>query len=304
MGPDNQTGYSGYIFNPETGDYASRLRYYSPTIGRFLENDPAGYVDGMNHYEYVSSMAIGRTDPMGLQGGPPQKDNDKGKQKKNKKESKWDVMPFTLDDLDRIQRRCKGDIPAASLTSELGYKNRQKLENFFADIDGWFKVMDDALKMATCMAECMVLDGEYGKAVIIALLNGYLDKLSGPFEWELEDGKNGIELKMKPKADWLAEAIKNGGIKFTGKAEQIGEDLRKIGEIHDCNARKKIGSALEETSKNLQKAMRVAGPKIVSLLKTASKANVLAEGVAGIVEGACKSSAKCEEECNEKLNKK
>lgn len=39
---------------------------YSPTLGRFLERDPEGYVDGMNTYEFVGSNPVNRLDPLGL----------------------------------------------------------------------------------------------------------------------------------------------------------------------------------------------------------------------------------------------
>jgi len=42
---------------------------YSPTLGRWLERDPAGYVDGANLYEALNSDPIGYVDPMGLQAG-------------------------------------------------------------------------------------------------------------------------------------------------------------------------------------------------------------------------------------------
>ena len=44
----------------------SRNRYYSPTLGRFLSRDPAGYVDGLSTYEYVGSDPLSYIDPMGL----------------------------------------------------------------------------------------------------------------------------------------------------------------------------------------------------------------------------------------------
>lgn len=39
---------------------------YHPTLGRWLERDPSGYVDGADLYQYVRSNPIGLTDPMGL----------------------------------------------------------------------------------------------------------------------------------------------------------------------------------------------------------------------------------------------
>lgn len=41
-------------------------RYYDPEMGRFLTQDPIGYADGMNLYEYVSSRSIISVDPLGL----------------------------------------------------------------------------------------------------------------------------------------------------------------------------------------------------------------------------------------------
>jgi RHS repeat-associated protein len=64
-GPDNQIGYCGYVFNPETDDYTVRFRHYDPEIGRWLERDPAGYVDGSSLYEYAMSEPVDQIDPFG-----------------------------------------------------------------------------------------------------------------------------------------------------------------------------------------------------------------------------------------------
>jgi len=39
---------------------------YHPTLGTWVQRDPAGYVDGSNVYQYVGSDPVGATDPMGL----------------------------------------------------------------------------------------------------------------------------------------------------------------------------------------------------------------------------------------------
>jgi hypothetical protein len=39
---------------------------YSPTLGRWLEQDPIGYADGMNRYEADGSAPVGKLDPLGL----------------------------------------------------------------------------------------------------------------------------------------------------------------------------------------------------------------------------------------------
>jgi RHS repeat-associated protein len=73
-GVRNGVGYCGYIFNDESGLYTVRFRSYSPTLGRWLERDPAGYVDGMDLYEYVRGGPIAAVDPWGLQAGLPTPD--------------------------------------------------------------------------------------------------------------------------------------------------------------------------------------------------------------------------------------
>ena len=66
---DNQIGYAGYLFNAETAEYAAYLarnRSYDPHLGRWIERDPAGYVDGGNLYGYVSNQPTVHLDPSGL----------------------------------------------------------------------------------------------------------------------------------------------------------------------------------------------------------------------------------------------
>ncbi|MCL4852622.1 MAG: RHS repeat-associated core domain-containing protein, partial [Bryobacteraceae bacterium] len=46
--------------------YNFRNRDFSATLGRWLQQDPLGYVDGVNLYQYVLSRPINATDPTGL----------------------------------------------------------------------------------------------------------------------------------------------------------------------------------------------------------------------------------------------
>jgi hypothetical protein len=48
----------------------SAFGYYHPALGRWLSRDPAGYVDGMNLYEYGGSQPSLRQDPRGMEALP------------------------------------------------------------------------------------------------------------------------------------------------------------------------------------------------------------------------------------------
>ncbi len=69
-GPDNPIGWDGYVFNPETTQYTVRFRWYDPILGRWLERDPVGYIDGLSLYAYVDGWVTFHLDPLGLT--PPQ----------------------------------------------------------------------------------------------------------------------------------------------------------------------------------------------------------------------------------------
>jgi RHS repeat-associated protein len=60
-----QFGFAGRRFDPETGLYYYRARYYSPQLGRFLQVDPVGYKDDLNLYAYVGNDPLDKTDPTG-----------------------------------------------------------------------------------------------------------------------------------------------------------------------------------------------------------------------------------------------
>jgi RHS repeat-associated protein len=63
--------YTGQTFDPESGLYYYKRRYYHPTLGRFSSRDPIGYADGAHLYQYVRGNPTLSSDPMGLQATPP-----------------------------------------------------------------------------------------------------------------------------------------------------------------------------------------------------------------------------------------
>jgi RHS repeat-associated protein len=62
----NPFRYTTREFDPETGIYHYRARYYDQTIGRFLSEDPMGFDAGINFYGYVKNRPLNMTDPLGL----------------------------------------------------------------------------------------------------------------------------------------------------------------------------------------------------------------------------------------------
>jgi RHS repeat-associated protein len=58
--------FTGRDFDAETGLYYYRNRYYSPETGRFVSQDPLGYINGPNLYQYCFSDPVNFFDPWGL----------------------------------------------------------------------------------------------------------------------------------------------------------------------------------------------------------------------------------------------
>jgi RHS repeat-associated protein len=60
-------GYTGIRHDSESGLQYYRARYLDNTLGRFINRDPIGYVDGMNLYRgYFIVVGV---DPSGMVGG-------------------------------------------------------------------------------------------------------------------------------------------------------------------------------------------------------------------------------------------
>lgn len=51
--------------NDGTGYYYYRARYYSPSLKRFISEDPIGFSGGVNFYAYVGGNPVNARDPMG-----------------------------------------------------------------------------------------------------------------------------------------------------------------------------------------------------------------------------------------------
>jgi len=59
-------GHQGGRHDAVTGRINFRNRDYDPEMMRWIQQDPAGYVDGLNLYQYVGGNPVNFTDPSGL----------------------------------------------------------------------------------------------------------------------------------------------------------------------------------------------------------------------------------------------
>ena len=64
-GPTAVYKFVGMRLDAETGLYYDRARFYSSSLGRFLQTDPVGYAADLNLYAYVGNDPTNQTDPTG-----------------------------------------------------------------------------------------------------------------------------------------------------------------------------------------------------------------------------------------------
>jgi RHS repeat-associated protein len=68
---ENLRLFAGRSFEPKSGLYFYRARYYDPGIGRFITPDPIGYGEGANLYLFVQNNPVNWVDPSGLASNCP-----------------------------------------------------------------------------------------------------------------------------------------------------------------------------------------------------------------------------------------
>ena len=66
----NPFQYTAREFDTETSLYFYRARYDDPNVGRFLSEDPLGFIGSFDFYSYVDNDPIDFSDPSGLCPGP------------------------------------------------------------------------------------------------------------------------------------------------------------------------------------------------------------------------------------------
>lgn len=94
-----------------------RARYYDLSVGRFLNEDPAGFLSGANNfYRYVENSPLGFKDPNGMQAQPSSNCCDPQK---------------TKDVLNQLQNAFSGPAAAKSMVFQ---KYKPCLQNLLGDI--------------------------------------------------------------------------------------------------------------------------------------------------------------------------
>ncbi|WP_428936937.1 RHS repeat-associated core domain-containing protein [Fontivita pretiosa] len=68
-GPLNEFGRQGLHHDEEFGLVYNRARMMHPILGRFVQRDPMGYIDGADLYQSVIANPLNRTDPNGTDAG-------------------------------------------------------------------------------------------------------------------------------------------------------------------------------------------------------------------------------------------
>jgi RHS repeat-associated protein len=58
--------HQGLMLDNVTGTYDDRNREYDPTLGRFLQQDPAAFIDGLDRYRFERDSPVLLVDPTGL----------------------------------------------------------------------------------------------------------------------------------------------------------------------------------------------------------------------------------------------
>ena len=98
----NTSQYTGRE-NDGTGLYYYRARYYSPSLQRFINEDPIGLLGGVNLYGYVGNDPISYSDPFGLK-PKPNNPADNGEAERQRKEIDKMLRKFVDDGKDNLDR--------------------------------------------------------------------------------------------------------------------------------------------------------------------------------------------------------
>ena len=143
-GAPSPYAFTGREWDPETGLYYYRARYYDPKIGRFLSEDPIGFAGGENFYTYVRNNPAVWSDPHGLI-------DPCGKRFLYKPEdyaALRDAIKNGLKEKYPTRTAADIDLAARQLAYELGALDAKKLKDLAdkGDYEGVAKILEETYK--------------------------------------------------------------------------------------------------------------------------------------------------------------
>ena len=110
MRPGNEITFAlrfpGHYEDPEIGLFYNRFRYYSPTLGRYLQSDPMGIAGGKNLYAYPANP-LTTVDLFGLNDGHSTKSEDGNGARRTGLDK--ERIPGASDEEDAVDRLLRGE---------------------------------------------------------------------------------------------------------------------------------------------------------------------------------------------------
>jgi RHS repeat-associated protein len=168
--------WTGQRYDATTGQYHFWARTYSPRLGRWMQRDPIGYIDGPNLYATVAGNPLRFTDRLGL--------TKNGLVDKGVVDSLWWIIRQRELELQEEQKKLGREIDALNKLLNLIYDHKFELSRKLREIEAEF----------TSLMKVYLDGGLAGISGIYALfIKGRLAKLLGIF---------GVLMSIKGVQDW------------------------------------------------------------------------------------------------------